>query len=416
MPDKPAYEALEAQVRALTKEVSILKQNQRDFSVQNDYLNTFHEITLDLLEKRDLNDLLSAILTRVTKIFKTDTGFLYLLDENEGNLVLKFGQGLFAKRIGYRLERGSGLAGKVWQTGEPIVVEDYAKWEGRVPDPYWDRLDLIAGFPIKIQNRTVGVIGVHQTSSGRAVSQHDLDSIKRFSDLASLGLNNATLYEHLENELNERKQTEEALRESEAKFQSISSSMNDALITMDGRGEITYWNETAEKIFGYGKEEIMGKDLHRLLVPEKYRDAFDKEFHNFTVTGTGAAIGQTLEMLALHKEGTEVPVELSLSSFQIREQWHTVGTIRDISNRKWAEQEREKLISNLQNALKEVKQLSGLLPICANCKKVRDDKGYWNQIESYIHQRSEAEFSHGICPDCAKERYPEYALYDENKN
>lgn len=121
-------------------------------------------------------------------------------------------------------------------------------------------------------------------------------------------------------------------------------------------------------------------------------------------------------MLALHKEGTEVPVELSLSSFQIREQWHTVGTIRDISNRKWAEQEREKLISNLQNALKEVKQLSGLLPICANCKKVRDDKGYWNQIESYIHQRSEAEFSHGICPDCAKERYPEYALYDENKN
>lgn len=247
MPDKPAYEALEAQVRALTKEVSILKQNQRDFSVQNDYLNTFHEITLDLLEKRDLNDLLSAILTRVTKIFKTDTGFLYLLDENEGNLVLKFGQGLFAKRIGYRLERGSGLAGKVWQTGEPIVVEDYAKWEGRVPDPYWDRLDLIAGFPIKIQNRTVGVIGVHQTSSGRAVSQHDLDSIKRFSDLASLGLNNATLYEHLENELNERKQTEEALRESEAKFQSISSSMNDALITMDGRGEITYWNETAEK-------------------------------------------------------------------------------------------------------------------------------------------------------------------------
>lgn len=72
------------------------------------------------------------------------------------------------------------------------------------------------------------------------------------------------------------------------------------------------------------------------------------------------------------------------------------------------EKERENLILELTEALSEVKKLSGMLPICASCKKIRDDKGYWNQIESYIGDHSEAEFSHGICPDCAKTLYPEF--------
>jgi PAS domain S-box-containing protein len=75
--------------------------------------------------------------------------------------------------------------------------------------------------------------------------------------------------------------------------------------------------------------------------------------------------------------------------------------------RKRALEDREQLILKLQKALTEVKQLSGLLPICASCKKIRDDKGYWNQIESYIRDRSEAEFSHGICPECMKKLYPD---------
>ena len=73
--------------------------------------------------------------------------------------------------------------------------------------------------------------------------------------------------------------------------------------------------------------------------------------------------------------------------------------------RKRAEAEREKLVGELQKALSEVKKLSGFLPICASCKKIKDDKGYWRQIEAYIRDHSEAEFSHGICPDCMKKLY-----------
>lgn len=79
------------------------------------------------------------------------------------------------------------------------------------------------------------------------------------------------------------------------------------------------------------------------------------------------------------------------------------------------ETEKANLIKKLQEALSEVKQLSGLLPICASCKKIRDDKGYWNQIESYIKKHSEAEFSHCMCPDCSEKYYGQQKWYTELK-
>lgn len=82
--------------------------------------------------------------------------------------------------------------------------------------------------------------------------------------------------------------------------------------------------------------------------------------------------------------------------------------VRDVTDNKQAEAEREQLLLELQAALAEVKTLSGLLPICASCKKIRDDQGYWHQIEVYIRDHSEADFSHGICPDCARKLYPDY--------
>jgi len=78
------------------------------------------------------------------------------------------------------------------------------------------------------------------------------------------------------------------------------------------------------------------------------------------------------------------------------------------AERNKAYEEREKLIHQLQDALASIKTLHGLLPICASCKKIRDDKGYWNQIESYVRDHSEAEFSHGICPECMKKLYPDF--------
>ena len=92
-----------------------------------------------------------------------------------------------------------------------------------------------------------------------------------------------------------------------------------------------------------------------------------------------------------------------------------VESFQDITKRKLAEDAKEDLIEKLQNALDKVNLLSGFLPICASCKKIRDDKGYWNQIESYIKDHSEVEFSHGICPDCAQKLYPEFTKESSDK-
>lgn len=105
-------------------------------------------------------------------------------------------------------------------------------------------------------------------------------------------------------------------------------------------------------------------------------------------------------VLTILKQVAEVRLELSYAQ-------------QEIERRKEAEKQRDKLINELQIALSEVKTLRGFLPICCVCKKIRDDKGYWNQIESYISAHSDAEFTHGICPECAKLKYPDLDLDED---
>jgi PAS domain S-box-containing protein len=155
-------------------------------------------------------------------------------------------------------------------------------------------------------------------------------------------------------DITDQKRTIAALRESEERFRSISSSAQDALIMMNSTGNISYWNEAAERIFGYSKKEVIDKNLHKLLVPKKYLEVFMNGFKNFQNTGQGSAIGKTIEMSALRKDGTEFPMELSLSSFQLRDRWYAIGVVRDISDRKQAEKERLK-----QEKLRGVLEMAG---------------------------------------------------------
>ncbi|MBU0698264.1 MAG: PAS domain-containing protein [Pseudomonadota bacterium] len=89
------------------------------------------------------------------------------------------------------------------------------------------------------------------------------------------------------------------------------------------------------------------------------------------------------------------------------------GLIRDITARKKAETEKEELIIKLKQTLNEIKTLRGILPLCSFCKKIRDDKGYWEQVDIYIHKYSEADISHSICPECAKTHYPDLQIYGD---
>jgi len=135
----------------------------------------------------------------------------------------------------------------------------------------------------------------------------------------------------------EREQVEKALVESEEKFRSISASAKDSIIMMDSDGLITYWNEAAEKIFGYSSGEAIGKDLHTFIAPQRYYRSFIKGLDYFKKTGRGNAVGKTLELSALRKDGSEFPIELSLSSVYLENRWSAIGIMRDITEQKHAE-------------------------------------------------------------------------------
>lgn len=141
----------------------------------------------------------------------------------------------------------------------------------------------------------------------------------------------------VQRDITERKQTEKALRASEAELNTIMNAARDAIILVDNDGLTRHWNPAAEKIFGRSKAEAIGKDLHELLAPERFLDDYRKGFAGFKRTGTGSAIGRTLELSARHKDEHEFPIELSLSAFVKGEKWQAIGIVRDITERKVAE-------------------------------------------------------------------------------
>jgi PAS domain S-box-containing protein len=164
--------------------------------------------------------------------------------------------------------------------------------------------------------------------------------------LTEMGLKNLKLVR----EIDERKQVERALGESNATLGAITTSAHDAIIMMDPTGRISFWNSAAEQIFGWKKEDVLDRELHLLLAPERYHESCRAGMRIFAAGGRGDAVGKALELDALRRDGSEISVELSLSSVQIRGEWHAIGVVRDITERKRAEK-------SLKNAKEYIENL-----------------------------------------------------------
>lgn len=136
-----------------------------------------------------------------------------------------------------------------------------------------------------------------------------------------------------------RKEAENALRESEEGYKVLTETANDAIVCINEKDAIYLWNKKAEEIFGYTVAEAIGKELHKLIVPENLRERSEEGLKRFFETGKGNIIGKTIELTGLRKNGTEFPIELSVSAMNIRGKWHATGIIRDITERKRLENE-----------------------------------------------------------------------------
>jgi len=176
--------------------------------------------------------------------------------------------------------------------------------------------------------------------------------------------------------------------------------------TMDGfwiadiQGRFLDVNDAYCHLIGYSRDELLTMKISDVEAVEKPKETAQR-IQRIMETG-----GDRFETRHRCKDGGIIDIEVSANYAKIGG-GRIFVFLRNITERKRIEEEREKLIHEVQDALANIKTLRGLLPICSYCKKIRDDKGYWNRIESYIEDHSGAEFSHGMCPECLKKFYPD---------
>jgi len=211
---------------------------------------------------------------------------------------------------------------------------------------------------------------------------------------------------------------EQALRISEAEYRVLADHAADIIWRLDTDGRIDYISPADERLRGFSSSEVIGKHLEQMMSAEDAKILELAHINRLELERSGVKTGDlSFEFRLLRKDGGTLWADILSSPVRGDDEQIVgyIGIARDITERKKLEAEREKLVEDLQEAVAKIKTLSGMLPICASCKKIRDDQGYWNILESYISKHTDASFSHGICPDCAKKAYDEIEQMDHLK-
>jgi PAS domain S-box-containing protein len=204
----------------------------------------------------------------------------------------------------------------------------------------------------------------------------------------------------------EKHPSSEPLQELQDQFRLMVENSHDILTIRNADGRIRYTSPSFHRILGYKQEEVIGSTAFELIHPED-RETVLTALNEF-VKNPGAR--DSLQYRARHANGSWVSLEVV--AYNMLDDPAVRGVVisgRDISERKQAEAGKDQLIEDLQRTLSSAKTLTGVLPICASCKKIKDENGNWQQIEAYIRERSKVEFSHGMCPECARLWFPDHA-------
>lgn len=244
---------------SMIRDISRRKQVEQVLLRQNEYLAALHEITLGLMSRLDLEDLLSTLLARAGQLLDAPHGYVYLVNDETGRIERRLGTGSFAQFVGSGLKMGQGLAGKVWESGRPIVTNDYDTWEGRSATFAYGLIRAIMGVPLTSDGEVIGVVGMaYGPESERTFGDEEVEILNRFAQLASVALDNAQLYTA-------------AQREKEY-FQALFQISPVAILTVDLDMDIVGWNPAAEKLFGYRQNEAIGHNIDELIAAGAARE------------------------------------------------------------------------------------------------------------------------------------------------
>jgi len=207
-------------------------------------------------------------------------------------------------------------------------------------------------------------------------------------------------------DVTDRKRAEEALRQSEEQFRKIFDTSPMGIVLTRPSFFFEKVNPQFCRIMGYSEEELRTMTFVDITHP----DCVIQDMEQVKRVGRGERPSYQTEKRYIRKNGDIIWGNLLVSAIRDEDGAlrYYLSMVIDITEQKHSEAERNKLIAEIQDAFSKVRRLSGLLPVCSSCKRIRDDSGYWKQLELYIQDNSEAEISHGICPECTKRLYPDF--------
>ncbi len=266
------------------------------------YLTALNETAVALMDRLDPTELLGTIVQRAADLVGTPHGFLYLVDADADQLVMRVGTGLYTDYVDYRIGRGGGVAGTVWATGRPFVVADYDGLEGRDPIVPMGTIGAAVGIPLSSDGAVIGVLGLASGSIDVTFGEQQVEVLQRFAELAALALDNARLHEHAKHEGDERSRAEDALRASEERYRRLSDATSEAL-AIHRDGVILEVNAAFCRLLGYEPEDCIGRTVLEFAAPETVAVVRDGDFSLESKT--------PFEVMALARDGTTFPVEVA---------------------------------------------------------------------------------------------------------
>ncbi len=389
MAEKPSYDALEERIVVLE---SALKQQKRFEQINSSLFKISNAVNMTT----SLEELFRSIHLALSSIIDTTNFYISLYDRVTDGLSFPYVVDTvdFDYPPAFEVSKTASLTAEVIRTEKPVLMTkseilSHQKNKDLII-PSCTPAEVWLGVPLKTQDEIVGVMVVQNYQDPCCYDQTDIKILVSVADQVALAL--------------QRKLAEKALQESEEKFRNIITTVCDGILSMDADWRITFANDHLVEMLGYRRDELLGQPLETLLHEDDLDDFIQRKHER--QQGKYSQFERRFKT----KQGRVIWTIVSATALKDREGEFTgsFGTITDITGRKEAERALQEKVVELREAFEQIKTLRGILPICMNCKNIRDDQGYWNKVEVYVRNHTEADFSHSICPDCIKIVYPEY--------
>jgi PAS domain S-box-containing protein len=298
--------------------------------------------------------LLERIVAWAGQVVGTPNGYICLIEPDSGEMMLRVGTGAYADFVGLRMFKGEGLSGRVWETGDPLAIPDYVSWEGRVPQMASGAFRAVLGVPLVSGGVVSGVIGLSFSEPERTFSDHEVEEMSRFAEVASIALDNARLYAAAQQELVERTRAEEQLRAAEVQFRTLVEQLPVLVYSEPfAVGGSRMWvNPSVETMFGFTREESGQKNFWKTRLHPEDRDRVLAEEARCEQTGETFR----MEYRSLHRDGRVrwVRDECVLIRDEADRPLYWQGVIVDITETKRA-LEREREVAQRLRSLDQMK-------------------------------------------------------------